>query len=105
LVAKKQALFINESLKHLAKVIKMGTNNVPTQKIPFNHDPLTLIIKDALVGKSAIARMFVNISPTKFDTAVTNRSLKFAKQTGRIKTDVVDRANSKNIERISKERD
>ena len=30
--------------------------------------------------------MFVNISPTKFDTAVTNRSFKFAKQTGRIKT-------------------
>jgi hypothetical protein len=30
--------------------------------------------------------MFVNISPTKFDTPVTNRSLKFAQLTGRLKT-------------------
>ena len=91
--AKNQALFINESLHHLAKVIKLVGNNVPLQNIPFDHDPLTLIIKKALalpVDKKfvdySITRMFVNISPTKFDTAVTNRSLKFAKQTGRIKT-------------------
>ena len=64
----------------------MVKNNVPPEQIPFNHDPLTLILRNALIGEKAVARMFVNISPSKFDTPVTNRSLKFAKQTGRIKT-------------------
>ena len=80
----------------------MVTNNVQPENIPFNHDPLTLIIKDALVGMSSMTRMFVNISPSKFDTAVTNRSLKFAKQTGKIKSKKVDKNALKNI---SKERD
>ena len=81
----------------MAKAIKMVTNNIPLEKIPFNHDPLTLILKDALSGKldddgepSSVTRMFVNISPSKFDTAVTNRSLKFAMQTGKLKTKLVD---------------
>ena len=81
----------------MAKAIKMVTKNVPLEKIPFNHDPLTLILKDALAGKldddgepSSVTRMFVNISPSKFDTAVTNRSLKFAMQTGKLKTKLVD---------------
>ena len=94
--AKNQALFINESLHHLAKMTKLVAKNVSLQNIPFNHDPLTLIIKNALAGPvdsnynlGSRIRMFVNISPTKFDTAVTNRSLKFAKQTGRIKTKTV----------------
>ena len=73
----------------MAKVIKLVVNNVPLQNIPFDLDPLTLIIKNSLAGPIterplSMIRMFVNISPTKFDTAVTNRSLKFAKQTGRI---------------------
>ena len=42
--------------------------------------------------------MFVNISPTKFDTAVTNRSLKFAKQTGRIKTKTVAKDAFRNLQ-------
>ena len=68
----------------------MLKNNFPPELIPFNHDPLTLILRNALVGLNAMTRMFVNISPSKFDTPVTNRSLKFAKQTGRIKTKIVD---------------
>ena len=36
--------------------------------------------------------MFVNISPSIFDTEVTNRSFKFAYKTGRIKTKKVDHA-------------
>ena len=87
------------------QVTKMVTNNVQPENIPFNHDPLTLIIKDALVGMSSMTRMFVNISPSKFDTAVTNRSLKFAKQTGKIKSKKVDKNALKNIQKISKERD
>jgi len=58
-----------------------------------------LIIKDALAGNlnrhgepSSITRMFVNISPSIFDTEVTNRSFKFAYKTGRIKTKKVDHA-------------
>ena len=90
--AKNQALFINESLKHLAHVIKMLTSNVNPKNIPFHHDPLTLVIKNALVGERAKTRMFVNISPSKFDTAVTNRSLKFSQQTGMIRTKAVDHA-------------
>ena len=38
----------------MAKAIKMVTKNVPLEKIPFNHDPLTLILKDALAGKLKI---------------------------------------------------
>ena len=49
--AKNQAIFINESLQHLAKVIKMATKNVSLQNIPFNHDPLTLILKNAIAGE------------------------------------------------------
>ena len=64
----------------------MVQKNVHPEKIPFNHDPITLILKNALVADYAKTIMFVNISPSKFDTAVTNRSFKFAKQTGRIKT-------------------
>jgi len=71
----------------------MVEKDVPLQKIQFNNDPLTLILKDAFSGAlnklgwpNSVTRMFVNISPTKFDTAVTNRSLKFAKTTGRVKT-------------------
>ena len=67
----------------------LNSNNVPPENIPFNHDPLTLILKNALLYRT---RMFVNISPSKFDTGVTNRSLKFAKQTGRVKTKIVDHA-------------
>ena len=44
-------------------------------------------------------RMFVNISPTKFDTAVTNRSFKFAKQTGRIKTKKVAKEAFRNLQK------
>jgi hypothetical protein len=102
--AKNQALFINESLHHLAKVTKSVVNNVPLQKIPFDHDPLTLILKNALAGPvnlkmtpMSMIRMFVNISPTKFDTAVTNRSFKFAKQTGRIKTKKVAKDAFRNL--------
>ena len=89
-------MFINESLQHLAKVIKKLTDNVPPQQIPFDHDPLTLILKNALVGRvvkgqpSSFTRIFVNISPSKFDIAVTNRSLKFAMQTGMLKTKTVN---------------
>jgi hypothetical protein len=55
----------------------MVAKNVPPKDILFNQDPLTLILKNALVGEQAITRMFVNISPSKYDTVVTNRSLKF----------------------------
>jgi hypothetical protein len=61
----------------MSKVIKMVAKNVPPKDILFNQDPLTLILKNALVGEQAITRMFVNISPSKYDTVVTNRSLKF----------------------------
>jgi hypothetical protein len=71
----------------------MVDKDVPIHKIPFNNDPLTLILKDTFAGAlnydgipQSIIRMFVNISPTKFDTPVTNRSLKFAQLTGRLKT-------------------
>ena len=103
--AKNQALFINESLHHLAKVTKLVVHNVPLQNIKFDHDPLTLILKNALAGPvitemipKSMIRMFVNISPTKFDTAVTNRSLKFAKQTGRIKTKTVAKDAFRNLQ-------
>ena len=51
LKAKRQALFINESLQHLAKVILKVTNHSEPKTIPFKNDPLTLIIKDTLLGK------------------------------------------------------
>jgi hypothetical protein len=62
----------------------MVAKDVPIYKIPFNNDPLSLILKDTFAGPlryggiQSVTRMFVNISPTKFDAAVTNRSLKFA---------------------------
>jgi hypothetical protein len=62
----------------------MVAKDVPIHKIPFNNDPLTLILKDTFAGPllhgdpQSEIRMFVNISPTKFDAAVTNRSFKFA---------------------------
>ena len=83
-------------------MIKKVAKNVHPENIPFNHDPLTLILKEALVGENAKTRMFVNISPSIFDTPVTNRSLKFAKLTGRIQTKVVD---LKNLKKISNTRD
>jgi hypothetical protein len=74
----------------------MVEKDVPLQKIPFNNDPLTKILQSSFAGKltayrepNSITRMFVNVSPTKYDTAVTNRSLKFAQQTGRIKTKTI----------------
>ena len=81
----------------MEKVINMVAKDVHPKKIPFNHDPLTLILKNALVGEKAKTRMFVNISPSKFDTAVTNRSLKFAKKTGRIKTKIINRDAARTI--------
>ena len=91
----------------------MGKNNVPIHKIPFINDPLTLIIKNALIGKMmskenmplSLTRIFVNISPSKFDTAVTNRSLKFAIQTGRLKTKIIDRVTLKKQKVKTNERD
>jgi hypothetical protein len=66
---------------------------------------LTLILKGAFSGALdllenpiSVARMFVNISPTKFDTAVTNRSMKFAQKTGRIKTNIIYKNASKILE-------
>ncbi len=90
---KNEALFINESLQHLATVIKIVQDDVLPKNIPFNKDPLTLIIKDALVGsidtdgsKQAKACMFGNIFPLIYDTAVTYWSLKISIKTDKVTT-------------------
>ena len=49
--------------------------------------------------------MFVNISPSKYDTAVTNRSLKFAISTGKAKSKFVDKVTFKKLVQKSKVRD
>ena len=70
-----------------------------------------MIIKNALVGRLnyggiplALARMFVNISPSKYDTAVTNRSLKFAISTGKAKSKFVDKVTFKKLMKKSEDR-
>ena len=49
--------------------------------------------------------MFMNISPSKFDVAVTNRSLKFARQTGKAKIKSVDKTYQKNLKKKALERE
>ena len=85
-------------------MIKLVANGVHPNKIPFSNDPLTLILKDSIVGNNAYARMFVNISPSKWDTAVTNRSLKFALQTGMANTNDVDKFALQELEKKAEER-
>ena len=52
-----------------------------------------------------MARMFVNISPSKYDVAVTNRSMKFALKTGKIKTKSVGLKMQRNMKIKTIERD
>ena len=52
-----------------------------------------------------MARMFVNISPSNYDVAVTNRSMKFALKTGKIKTKSVGLKMQRNMNIKTIERD
>ena len=79
-----EALFINESLQFLGRVIYWLAKGIPHRRLPFNENLLTALLRDTL-GGGAETLMIVNISPSAYDRESTMDSLMFAKQTGRIK--------------------
>jgi len=79
-----EALFINESLRCLERVIKYLTLNVPHESVDFHGNLLTHLIKDIIGGESKTI-LVVCIAPSIFDIEATMDTLKFAARTGKIK--------------------
>lgn len=77
-----EALFINESLRCLERVITNLTLDRPDY-VDFAGNVLTHLLKDSLGGK-ALTLLIVNLSPTNFDLEATSDTLKFALNTGNL---------------------
>jgi len=80
-----EAIFINESLKYLAYIIRRLVEGRDPATIDYEYHPLTCLVRDTL-GGTAKTLVFVNISPSIYDMEATMDTMRFAEQTGRIKT-------------------
>lgn len=72
-----EALFINESLRCLERVIKLLGLGNHEQRIDFEGNLLTHLLLDSLGGSSK-SLLMVMISPSVFDLEATMDTLKFA---------------------------
>ena len=80
-----EAIFINESLKYLAYVIRRLVDGRAPELINYEYHPLTCLVRDTLGGTSKTL-VLVNISPSIYDMEATMDTLRFAEKTGRVKT-------------------
>ena len=79
-----EALFINESLRCLERVIKLLALGRTKESIDFDGNHLTHLLLDSLGGSSK-SLLLVMISPSVYDLEATMDTLKFAQRTGKAK--------------------
>jgi len=77
----KEAQAINKSLSALGNVIEALQKK--QQHIPYRNSKLTYLLQDSL-GGHAKTLMFINVSPTAYDSDETNQSLMFATRVGKV---------------------
>jgi hypothetical protein len=80
-----EAIFINESLAILGKIIWLLSKGYHPAKIDYDCNILTSLLKDTL-GGDAKTLMFVCIGPSIMDIEATRDTLRFAQSTGKIKS-------------------
>ena len=81
----REAVAINQSLSQLGLVIHALSTN--QKQVPYRDNVLTKVMKDSL-GGTAKTLMFVNCSPSVFNTAETKNSLRYAEQAKKIQNKV-----------------
>jgi kinesin family protein C2/C3 len=79
-----EAVFINESLAVLGKIIWRLSKGYLPRQIDYDCNILTSLLKDTL-GGDAKTLMFVCIGPSIMDIEATRDTLRFAQSTGKIK--------------------
>jgi hypothetical protein len=76
-----EAIAINQSLSQLGLVIHALSTNA--KQVPYRDNVLTRVMKDSL-GGTAKTLMFVNCSPSQYNTAETKNSLRYAESAKKI---------------------
>lgn len=71
----KEAMAINKSLSALGNVISALSEN--SKNVPYRENVLTMLMQDSL-GGNAKTLMFVNISPSDYNSDETHQSLQYA---------------------------
>ena len=79
-----EAIFINESLSVLGRIIWRLSRGDQPEKINYNGNILTSLLRDTLGGK-AFTTMLVCIGPSIMDIEATRDTFRFAQSTGKIK--------------------
>lgn len=92
----REATEINKSLSCLGNVIHALSTNA--KNIPYRENTLTKVMKDSL-GGTAKTLMFVNCSPSIYNTAETKNSLRYAESAKKIVNKVVKGTESKEVAR------
>ena len=80
-----EAVFINESLCILGRIIWQLSKGLHPREINYDCNILTSLLKDTL-GGDALTAMFVCIGPSIMDIEATRDTLRFAKSTGKIQS-------------------
>lgn len=93
----KEAVAINQSLSQLGLVINALSTNQKT--VPYRDNVLTRVMKDSL-GGTAKTLMFVNCSPSDYNTAETKNSLRYAEQAKKITNKVSKGIETKEMARL-----
>ena len=93
-VGKKEAISINQSLSSLGNVIH--ALSIGSKHIPYKDSILTRVMKDSL-GGTAKTLMFVNCSPSVYNTAETKNSLRYAESAKKVTNKVSKGVETKEI--------
>ena len=93
-IGKKEAITINQSLSCLGNVIH--ALSIGAKHIPYKDSILTRVMKDSL-GGTAKTLMFVNCSPSVYNTAETKNSLRYAESAKKVTNKVTKGVESKEL--------
>jgi len=80
-----EAIFINESLEELQRVIRDLTRGVKYKYVDFTRNPLTHAISDTLGYKRSRSMLLMLINPSMYDLQDTLNTLQFGVKTGKIR--------------------
>ena len=92
----KEAVAINQSLSQLGLVIHALSTG--EKVVPYRDNVLTRVMKDSL-GGTAKTLMFVNCSPSVYNTAETKNSLRYAESAKKIVNKVAKGFESKEAQK------
>eukprot|EP01063_Lacrimia_lanifica_P029542 TRINITY_DN452_c1_g1_i1.p1 TRINITY_DN452_c1_g1~~TRINITY_DN452_c1_g1_i1.p1 ORF type:complete len:947 (+),score=508.19 TRINITY_DN452_c1_g1_i1:1721-4561(+) len=98
-IAIQEATSINQSLSALGNVISALSSGEKGAHIPYRDSKLTMLMSDSL-GGNAKTLMFVNVSPSNYNTEETVSSLNYATRVKLIKNNPQKAAESAEIKRL-----